>query len=141
MSSNKIIIVATIVLTIALLIGGCGSMSSTAAEQDPSIELRPQMALNVGEEVYACNCGAACRCDTLSKNPGKCTCGKDMVKARVLSVGKGEARLLVSGEKRTFKTVGKYACACGLKCPCNTISQNAGKCTCGMEMQLVRQTN
>jgi hypothetical protein len=121
-------------LVVAFLVSGCGTMAGDAKK---TVELRPEMSLKAGEEVYACNCGAACKCDTLSRNPGQCTCGKDMVKAKVLSVGKGEARLMVSGEERTFKTVGKYACACGLQCPCNTISQNAGKCTCGVEMQAV----
>ena len=108
-----------------------------ATAEEKAVELRPSMNLKAGEEVYACNCGAACTCDTLSRNAGKCTCGVDMVKATVKSVGDGTAVLLVSGQERTFKTVGKYACACGLKCPCNTISQNPGKCTCGVEMKKV----
>ncbi|MFZ0053121.1 MAG: hypothetical protein WAK96_15200, partial [Desulfobaccales bacterium] len=37
----------------------------------------------VGEEVYACNCGEECPCNTISKHAGKCVCGKDMVKAKV----------------------------------------------------------
>jgi len=102
------------------------------------VELRPSMNLKAGEEVYACNCGAECHCDTLSKNAGKCTCGVDLVKATVKSVGDGIAVLLVSDQERTFKTVGKYACACGPQCPCNTISQNPGKCTCGVEMKAVK---
>ncbi len=29
---------------------------------------------------YACNCGDGCKCDTISQNPGNCTCGKEMKK-------------------------------------------------------------
>lgn len=29
---------------------------------------------------YACNCGEGCKCDTISQNPGKCSCGKEMKK-------------------------------------------------------------
>ena len=37
-----------------------------------------------------------------------------------------------------FKTTGKYACACGPKCDCDTISQKAAKCACGKEMKEVK---
>ena len=33
------------------------------------------MELKVGDEVYACNCGEKCPCNTMSRNPGNCTCG------------------------------------------------------------------
>ena len=124
-------------LALIAVVAGCSSTSMTTTDEK-AVELRPSMDLKVGEEVYACNCGAKCPCDTLSKNAGKCTCGVDMVKSSVVSVGDGTAVLMVSGEERTFKTVGKYACACGLQCPCNTISQNPGKCTCGVEMKEVK---
>jgi hypothetical protein len=29
---------------------------------------------------YACPCGPGCKCDTISQNPGKCACGKDLKK-------------------------------------------------------------
>ncbi len=61
------------------------------------------MKLAVGQEVYACNCGAKCPCDTLSMNPGKCTCGVDMVKATVQPVGDGTAVLLVSGPFKQYQ--------------------------------------
>ena len=31
----------------------------------------------------------------------------------------------------------KYACACGPTCPCETISQNPGQCTCKKDMKAV----
>ena len=29
---------------------------------------------------YACDCGSSCDCNTVSQNPGKCVCGKDLKK-------------------------------------------------------------
>src|SRR4030067_490548 len=71
--------------------------------------------LKVGDEVYACNCGEKCPCNTMSKNPGNCTCGTPMVKAKVTKVEEGKAYLKAEGweKERVFKTVGKYACDCG----------------------------
>ncbi len=134
---RKSIYLSIVLLALVAVVVGCSSTNMTTAEEK-EVELRPKMALTVGEELYACNCGKQCPCNTLSKNAAKCTCGVDMVKASVVSVGEDTAVLLVSGEERTFKTVGKYACACGLQCPCNTISQNPGKCSCGMEMKEVK---
>ncbi len=98
-----------------------------------------KMELKVGDEIYACNCGADCPCNTMSRMPGKCTCGKDMVKAKVMSVGEGTVMLKADSwdKERSFKTTGKYACACGPDCKCETISQNPGKCPCGTEMKKV----
>ena len=98
-----------------------------------------KMDLKVGDEIYACNCGADCPCNTMSKMEGKCTCGKDMVKAKVMSVGEGTVMLKADSwdSERSFKTTGKYTCACGSDCKCETISQNPGKCPCGTEMKKV----
>ena len=105
---------------------------STAAEKG-------KMDLKVGDVVYACNCGEKCPCNTMSINPGKCTCGSDMVKATVTKVEPGKATLKADEwkQERVFKTVGKYTCSCGPDCKCNTISQNPGKCTCGADMKKI----
>lgn len=99
---------------------------------------KTSLELKVGDELYVCNC-EGCPCHTISTNAGQCTCGKDMVKAKVVKVEEGKADFMAEGweKARTFTTVGKYACACGPDCPCNTISQNPGKCTCGKEMKAV----
>jgi len=99
-----------------------------------------KMDLNVGDEIYACSCGEGCDCGTLSREPGKCGCGNPLVKAKVVKVEGDMAYLLAEGweKPRAFKTVGKYACACGKECKCHTISQKPGKCGCGMEMQEVK---
>lgn len=99
------------------------------------------MELKVGDEVYVCNCGEKCPCNTMSRNPGNCTCGTEMVKAKVLKVepGKAEVKAESWDKARVFKTIGKYTCNCGPNCKCDTISQNPGKCTCGADMIKVQQ--
>ncbi len=92
-----------------------------------------KIVLKAGDEVYACNCGPSCPCQMMSRNEGKCGCGQPMVKAKVKSVGEGTAVLVIGDKEQTFKTVGKYACACP-GCKCDSISQTAAKCTCGVDM-------
>ena len=96
------------------------------------------MMLAPGDEVYVCGCGDSCPCRTISRNPGQCTCGKDLVKSKVVKVEEGMAVLDVNGKEETFPTTGKYACACGPSCNCDTISQSPGNCTCGQPMAPVK---
>jgi hypothetical protein len=100
----------------------------------------PKPVFKVGQEVYACNCGPECPCNTIANKPGKCVCGTEMVKAKVVKVEKGKVMLLAEGWKkfRPFKTTAKYVCACGPECNCDAISQKPGKCPCGMEMKKVK---
>ncbi len=100
---------------------------------------KSKLDLKAGNEIFACNCGDECACKSMSRNAGKCTCGKDMVKAKVISVKAGQASLKAAGwdKERLFFLKGKYACACGPDCKCDTISQNPGKCTCEKEMKKV----
>ncbi|HWR59814.1 MAG TPA: hypothetical protein VN328_13085, partial [Thermodesulfovibrionales bacterium] len=66
---------------------------------------KANMELKAGDEIYVCNCGEACKCDTMSRKEGKCTCGKDMVKAKVTKVEAGKAMLKAEKweKERTFK--------------------------------------
>ncbi|MCK9374750.1 MAG: hypothetical protein M0P73_01225 [Syntrophobacterales bacterium] len=97
------------------------------------------MDLKVGDEAYVCNCGPGCPCSTMAKKEGKCTCGNQMVKAKVVKVEKDMATMQAEGwdKPRAFKTAGKYMCNCGPSCNCGTISQNPGKCVCGNDMKAV----
>ena len=97
-----------------------------------------KMALKAGDEVYACNCGESCPCQMMARQPGNCTCGQAMAKAKVKSVGEGTAVLEIGGKEQTFKTVGKYMCGCGPACKCGAISQSPGKCPCGKDMVEVK---
>jgi len=94
-----------------------------------------KVQLKAGDQVYVCACGEKCPCETISKNGGKCTCSKEMVKAKVTKVEKGKVTVSVDGKERTMSTTAKYSCACGPNCTCGTISQAPGKCSCGKEMK------
>ena len=93
--------------------------------------------LKVGDEVYVCGCGEGCPCLTMSRNPGKCTCDKDLVKTKVNKIEGDKAYVEVKGKETAFPMVGKYACPCGPGCKCDTISQNPGKCACGKDLKKV----
>jgi hypothetical protein len=95
-----------------------------------------KMTAKVGDQLYVCACGEGCPCDTMSRNPGQCSCGKDLVKTKVTKVGKGT--ITVESRKKPFGSVGKYACDCGPECKCGTISQSPGNCTCGKKMVAVK---
>jgi hypothetical protein len=97
---------------------------------------KTRMKAKVGDEIYVCACGESCPCDTMSRNAGKCTCGKDMAKTKVTKVEKG--KITVESRGKPFITKGKYACDCGADCKCDTISQNPGNCTCGKKMMEVK---
>jgi hypothetical protein len=99
-----------------------------------------KLDLKVGDQLYVCGCGKSCDCDTLAKKPGKCVCGKPLVKGTVTKVDSGTAVIKTKKGEQTFKTVGLYACACGKGCNCGTISQKPGKCVCGKPMKKVEST-
>ena len=95
-----------------------------------------KMDVKAGDEIYVCACGEMCDCDTMSMNPGQCSCGKDMIKTKVTKVD--ENMIYVESQKKGLKRMGKYACACGPGCNCNTISQRPGNCSCGKPMKEVK---
>lgn len=97
-----------------------------------------KITLKVGDEVYVCGCGEGCPCETISRKEGKCSCGKPLVKGKVTKVEEAKAMIAINGKERSFKTTGKYQCACGPDCNCDTISQQPGKCGCGKELQKVK---
>jgi hypothetical protein len=97
---------------------------------------KTSMTAKVGDELLVCPCGDDCKCDTMARNPGKCSCGKDMIKAKVTKVEKG--KLTMDSRKRPFVSTGKFACGCGPDCKCDTISQNPGNCTCGKPLVEVK---
>jgi hypothetical protein len=97
-----------------------------------------KLVVKAGDEIYVCNCGEKCPCETMGKKAGKCSCGKEMTKVSVTKVEEDKATFMLDGKERAMKTTGKFACACGAKCDCDFISQKAGKCSCGKEMKEVK---
>jgi hypothetical protein len=97
-----------------------------------------KLDVKVGEEYYVCNC-PGCDCHTISSKKGKCSCGNDLVTAKVTQVKGETAHFKADGwkEERPFSLVGKYTCACGPTCTCKTISQKPGTCGCGKELKKV----
>jgi len=100
-----------------------------------AISDKAKMTAKVGDVLYVCGCGEGCPCDTMSRNPGQCTCGRDLVKTKVTKVEAG--KIYVEARKKPFVSVAKYVCDCGPECKCGTISQNPGNCTCGKKMKMV----
>jgi hypothetical protein len=101
-----------------------------------SADTTGRMDVKAGDEIYVCACGEMCDCDTMSMKPGQCSCGKDMIKTRVTKLD--ESMIYVESQKTGLKRLGKYACACGAGCDCNTISQKPGSCSCGKPMKEVK---
>jgi hypothetical protein len=106
--------------------------------------------------IYYCNCGAECKCNSVSTTPGNCKCGKPMKWGHVLKIEGNEALVCTCGEGCTcsinpndptkcgcgnpvkrvnLKGTGIYFCNCGGSCMCNTMSDKPGKCKCGMDLK------
>lgn len=106
--------------------------------------------------LYVCDCGNDCDCNTLSKNPGKCACGKELRWHHIVKVEGDEVLLCTCGEgcqcalsktdsnkcacgnpvKRvSLKDSGLFFCNCGGSCTCNTVSDKPGQCGCGMKLK------
>lgn len=109
-----------------------------------------------GQLYYICNCGPDCHCNSISTEPGNCSCGKPMKQAHLLAIENGNALFCTCGpgcnckidpsdhskcgcgnpvKKMSLK--GKYVCACGEGCNCNTISDKPGNCRCGKPLKQV----
>jgi hypothetical protein len=126
MKKNRIAVLAVAILAVSLLLAAVA-----LADGGKKLDVK------VGDSYFVCNCGDGCACKTISTNQGKCTCGNDLVKATVTRVEGEVAYFKAAGweKERAFPTTGKYACACGAGCKCGTISQNPGKCPCGMALK------
>jgi hypothetical protein len=114
------------------------------------------VAADKSKVYYVCNCKDDCKCNTISKEPGKCKCGTELTAMHVLATEKDTAVFCRCGADCTcersktdasqcgcgkpVKVVslkGKYACACGANCQCGAISDKPGKCGCGKDMKQV----
>ena len=130
-----------------------GAVAPAAAAMGGEVKGAPR-----ADVVYACACGADCKCNSLSKQPGNCKCGKPMAWHHVLRVEGDEALLCGCAEgcqckldpkdptlcgcgkpvKRvSLKGSGLYFCNCGGSCNCNTIGTAPAACGCGMPLKQV----
>ena len=92
-----------------------------------------------GDVIYVCACGESCKCGTLAKQEGNCSCGQKLVKATVSKVEKGNVYYKIDGKELSAPQQGKYECGCGEGCNCGFVSQKAGDCGCGKPMVKVKK--
>ncbi len=108
------------------------------------------------DQLYLCDCGEGCTCNTVVTAPGQCACGKELKGYHVVKIEGDEALLCTCGEtcvcaidpkdeskcgcgqpvKRvSLKGTGVYFCNCGGACACNTLAGKPGTCVCGMPLK------
>jgi len=106
--------------------------------------------------VYWCACGPECKCNTVKLQPGKCSCGKELVGGHVVFTEGNTALACTCGptctckidpndhakcgcgkpvKKLNLEGTGIYFCNCGGSCGCNTLSDKPGNCGCGMPLK------
>lgn len=109
----------------------------------------------VGSAIYWCQCGAECKCNTVSVNPGKCRCDKEMAGGHVVRIEGNTALVCPCGptcncaidpkdptkcgcgktlQRVNLEGTGIYFCNCKGSCGCNTLSDQPGTCKCGMPL-------
>ena len=121
----------------------------------PQANLESGQMAGRADVLYACDCGPGCDCNTLSKSPGQCRCGKPLRWYHVIKV-EGDVALLCGCAKGceckldpkdptkcgcgkpvkrvSLKGSGLFFCNCGGSCSCNTVQAQVGQCKCGMKL-------
>jgi hypothetical protein len=115
-----------------VLSSGFAGVASAAEEKAAA---KPAAAgVKVGDTVHVCGCGAGCTCGTIKAEPGKCSCGQDLIPAKVTKVEDGKITVDRGGKpgETTFKAA--YKCGCGAGCTCNSAALAPGKCHCGKDL-------
>lgn len=145
--------------------GGCGSGCPKMMNHGQSKSCCVKSGAAIGsaaqtdaraDVLYTCACGDDCNCNSMSKEPGNCKCGKSMAWGHAIRVEGDEALLCTCAEsckcsidpndpnkcscgkpvKRiSMKGTGMYFCNCGGSCTCNTVSDSPGECGCGMQLK------
>ncbi len=92
-----------------------------------------------GDSIYVCACGESCKCGTLAKKEGDCSCGQKLVAATVTKVEKNTVFYKIGDKEFSAPQEGKYECGCGKGCNCGFVSQKAGNCGCGKPMMKVNK--
>jgi len=116
------------------LVFSAGFTGTATAAEAAKAEAKAGAGLKKGDTVHVCGCGEGCHCSSISAEPGKCKCGKDLIPATVTSV-EGTTITVDRGGKpgeTSFKAT--YKCGCGEACKCNTVALAPGKCHCGKDL-------
>jgi hypothetical protein len=79
--------------------------AARAADEAAAAKAGAPAEVKKGDTVHVCGCGAGCHCGTIQVGPGKCSCGKDLVKATVTKVEGGMVHVDRGG--KTGETVFK----------------------------------
>ncbi|BCR06559.1 hypothetical protein DESUT3_36280 [Desulfuromonas versatilis] len=133
-----------LLIAFLLVIAGCAAHNRSAADTGRN------------DVLYVCDCGPQCSCNTVSAEPGKCACGKDLKWTHVVKIEGDEALLCTCKQGCTcaidakdpskcgcgmplkrvsLKGTGIHFCNCGGSCFCNTVAAKAGQCRCGMPLK------
>lgn len=144
-----------IVLGFLLMLTGCCAMKGGPGCGKCCLTKQGDVA---ADALYVCNCGPSCKCNSVSKSPGKCSCGSPLKMGHVLKVEGDEALVCMCKEGCTckidpkdstkcgcgeptkrvpLKGTGLYFCNCGGSCACNTVMAGPGTCKCGMQLKKV----
>jgi hypothetical protein len=155
MKRNPMLLVM-LALTVALGCGGSATETPAPAEEaveqvaaeEPAVEARHDL-------IYICGCGPECECGAVSKDPGTCDCGSELVQTHMLMVDGNAASLCTCGgdctceldaedptkcgcdkpiKQVSLEGKGLYYCNCGGSCKCNFVASEPGTCSCGMEL-------
>jgi hypothetical protein len=94
-----------VIAIMALALGCGGAATETPAPAEEVVEQAPvaeQVVEARNDLIYTCGCGPECECGEVSKEPGTCGCGSEMVQTHML---------MVDGNVATL-------CSCGGDCTC-----------------------
>ncbi len=135
-----------------LLIGVCATFIFSGCVTTPPAATQDDRH----DVLYSCNCGAQCKCNSVSLKPGNCSCGSPLQWGHVIKVEGNEAILCTCKEgckcaidpkdstkcgcgsvvKRVnLQGTGTFFCNCGGSCGCNTLSDKPASCKCGMPLK------
>lgn len=137
------------------LLSSCGPCCLRQKAHGSDCQMRSEQSVRK-DILYSCNCGPACKCNSVSVTTGNCACGKPLAWGQVVRVEGAEALLCTCKEgcqckidpndsakcgcgnpiKRiSLKDSGLYFCNCGGSCTCNTLSAQPDTCRCGMPLK------
>jgi hypothetical protein len=120
-----------VVISLLFVFGATGLVFADKGEKG-------MFSAKAGDQIYVCGCGEACKCGTMGKKEGKCSCGKELVTATVTKVESGKVFYKIGDKELSAPQKGKFMCGCGEGCNCGFVSQKEGKCGCDKDMVKVK---